>query len=362
MNETSAEWLTAAECALRTGLTVRALRVYENYGLISPGRTPAGWRHYGARELLKLNEISLLKVLGLTLNQIRDLARRPSSPTLRQLLELQLGTWTQRRAEAERGQTISQTALQQLQTGRSLSVEELCSLIRSFEMIATTGEDEISAADEHTAPDTSVLDRCVGHYCRNRALGVATITREHDTLLLEPIGQSPMQLEQIGDAEFALPRLDTVLRFEQIHDGAAKQLAILQRGTVRRLARTTAETATLIKRTIAGRIQHGVPAPGSQESLYAIYDALRAAQPNYDRMSPEFAQLARGQLPYWQAIGKYFGAIVSVEFLRVSDQGWDMYQVQHENDIHRYRIVMGDDGKVYGFSEASATAEKFAVV
>jgi hypothetical protein len=33
------EYLTAAECAARTGLTVRALRVYERYGLIAPPRT-----------------------------------------------------------------------------------------------------------------------------------------------------------------------------------------------------------------------------------------------------------------------------------------------------------------------------------
>jgi hypothetical protein len=37
MNEATMEWLTAAECALRTGLTVRALRVYEGYGLITQG-------------------------------------------------------------------------------------------------------------------------------------------------------------------------------------------------------------------------------------------------------------------------------------------------------------------------------------
>jgi DNA-binding transcriptional MerR regulator len=138
MNEVTTVWLTAAECALRTGLTVRALRVYEKYGLIAPGRSAAGWRRYGAQELLKLNEIGLLKVLGLTLNQIRDLTRRPLSPTLRQLLELQLGAWKSRRAEAERGLAVAEAALQQLQAGRSLSVEELCSLIRSCEMTTST--------------------------------------------------------------------------------------------------------------------------------------------------------------------------------------------------------------------------------
>src|ERR1700722_16059158 len=102
MNEATTEWLTAAECALRTGLTVRALRVYENYGLITPGRSAAGWRRYGAEELLKLNEIGLLKVLGLSLTQIRDVTLRATPPSLGQLLERQLGTLRHRRAESER--------------------------------------------------------------------------------------------------------------------------------------------------------------------------------------------------------------------------------------------------------------------
>ena len=34
------QWLSAAECASRTGLTVRALRVYERQGLIKPPRSP----------------------------------------------------------------------------------------------------------------------------------------------------------------------------------------------------------------------------------------------------------------------------------------------------------------------------------
>jgi hypothetical protein len=30
-----------------------------------------------------------------------------------------------------------------------------------------------------------------------------------------------------------------------------------------------------------------------------MLDAGRTGNPDYDRMSPEFAQVARGQLPYW---------------------------------------------------------------
>jgi DNA-binding transcriptional MerR regulator len=362
MNEATTEWLTAAECALRTGLTVRALRVYENYGLITPGRSAAGWRRYGARELLKLNEIGLLKVLGLTLNQIRELTRRPSSPTLRQLLEVQLDTWKHRRAEAERGQTVAEAALMQLQAGRSLSIEQLCSLIRSFGLTTSTAKAAISAADEQVTPDAATLDRYIGYYFRNRALGVSTITRKDTKLILEPIGQPVLELEQTGEADFAIPKFDLVLCFEQLEEGTAKRLVIWQRGVALRLERTDAETAKVIKQTIADRIRDRIAAPGSKEALRQMLDAGRAGNPNYDQMSPELAQIARGQLPYWQIVGQHFGAIVSIEFLRVSNQGWDIYKVQHENDVHQYRIAMGNDGKVYGFSEASATADKRALV
>ena len=229
-------------------------------------------------------------------------------------------------------------------------------------MTPSTAEAPISASDEQVTPDASTLDRYVGYYFRNRGLGVSTITRKDTKLVLEPIGQPLLELEQTGEADFALPKFDLVLCFEQIEEGAAKRLVIWWRGTALRLERTDAETAKVIKQTIADRIKDRIPAPGSEEALRQMLDAGRAGNPNYDQMSPEFAQVARGQVRAWQIVGQYFGAIVSIEFLRVSNQGWDIYRVQHENDVHQYRIAMGDDGKVYGFSEASATADKRALL
>ena len=229
-------------------------------------------------------------------------------------------------------------------------------------MITSTADAAIPAAEEQVTPDAATLDRYVGYYVRNRALGVSTITRKGTKLSLEPIGQPVLELEQTGEADFALPKFDLVLCFEQIEDGAAQRLVIWRRGIALRLERTDSETAKAIKQTIADRIRNRTSAPGSQEALRRMLDTGRAGNPDYDQMSPEWAQVARGQLPYWQIVSQHFGAIVSIEFLRVSNQGWDIYQVQHENDVHQYRIAMGDDGKVHGFSEASATADKRAVV
>jgi DNA-binding transcriptional MerR regulator len=40
----TATGMTAAECARRTGLTIRALRIYERRGLIRPARSAKGSR------------------------------------------------------------------------------------------------------------------------------------------------------------------------------------------------------------------------------------------------------------------------------------------------------------------------------
>lgn len=93
--------LTAAECAARTGLTARALRLYEEQGLISPRRNAGGWRVYGAEELAQLNTITLLKSAGLTLAQVASVTGRAAQqPALEQIVALQLESWKGRLASS----------------------------------------------------------------------------------------------------------------------------------------------------------------------------------------------------------------------------------------------------------------------
>jgi DNA-binding transcriptional MerR regulator len=125
--------LSAAECARRTGLTVRALRVYERHGLIEPGRSDKGWRLYGPNELQRLNVIVTLKAFGLTLAQIRSLLKA-SPPPLATVLEMQLRVCRAKRDEADKALELVRAALATIESGRALALEELCNLTRSMEM------------------------------------------------------------------------------------------------------------------------------------------------------------------------------------------------------------------------------------
>lgn len=125
--------LSAADCARRTGLTVRALRVYERAGLVKPRRSAKGWRLYGPDELIRLNTIVALKSLGLSLRDIRK-AFESSPPALARVLGMQMRNWAARRMAADRAITLIQSAIARLKARADLTIDELCELMRSTEM------------------------------------------------------------------------------------------------------------------------------------------------------------------------------------------------------------------------------------
>lgn len=62
--------LIPSEAANRLGVSTKALRLYEQRGLIAPVRTEAGWRTYGPSEMARASEIVALRALGLSLAQV----------------------------------------------------------------------------------------------------------------------------------------------------------------------------------------------------------------------------------------------------------------------------------------------------
>jgi DNA-binding transcriptional MerR regulator len=69
--------LTVVEVTRRTGLSRKALRVYEEAGIVVPaGRTAAGYRLYGAEALRRLELLRRAKALGLHLREDRVLGGR----------------------------------------------------------------------------------------------------------------------------------------------------------------------------------------------------------------------------------------------------------------------------------------------
>jgi DNA-binding transcriptional MerR regulator len=66
----SSSFLNSSAAARRLGVSAKALRLYEQHGLITPRRTAAGWRAYGPGEMARAAEIVTLRALGLSLSQV----------------------------------------------------------------------------------------------------------------------------------------------------------------------------------------------------------------------------------------------------------------------------------------------------
>ncbi len=65
--------MKVGELARKTGKTVRALRLYEEMGLLSPVRSEGNYRLYGPDEVARIYWIAKLQALGFSLPQIQGL-------------------------------------------------------------------------------------------------------------------------------------------------------------------------------------------------------------------------------------------------------------------------------------------------
>jgi len=62
--------LTPAQASAALGVSAKALRLYEQHGLLVPDRTRTGWRAYDASAMARAAEIVALRGLGLSLPQV----------------------------------------------------------------------------------------------------------------------------------------------------------------------------------------------------------------------------------------------------------------------------------------------------
>jgi DNA-binding transcriptional MerR regulator len=126
-------YLSAAEAAKALGVTTRALRLYEQKGLVKPLRSHAGWRAYGPETLGRLHQLLALKRLGLSLAEVGQLLKGRLG-RLEAVLELQEKALAARQAETERALELVRRARGRLAAGQDLSVDDLTTLTRETTM------------------------------------------------------------------------------------------------------------------------------------------------------------------------------------------------------------------------------------
>lgn len=174
--------LSPAEAARRLGVSVKALRVYESHGLVTPLRTAADWRTYGPVEIARLHQVVALKRLGLTLARIAQVLDGRGD-ALDSVLDLQERVLARESQRVEKALAIVRAARAKRASGQALSIDDLTALTKETTMTNKATPEEMKAifdalsARHFTAEENAML--------RRRSFDQAEASRNWESLIVD---------------------------------------------------------------------------------------------------------------------------------------------------------------------------------
>jgi DNA-binding transcriptional MerR regulator len=122
------------EFASLTGTTVRTLHYYDRIGLLRPsGRRPNGYRLYTQDDLLRLEQITALKFLDLSLQEIKRILEDPAL-TVEKSLRVQAEIIAEEVQRLEAATRALRQVLGQLETGKKVSLKKVIMIIKEIQM------------------------------------------------------------------------------------------------------------------------------------------------------------------------------------------------------------------------------------
>jgi DNA-binding transcriptional MerR regulator len=131
------ELFKTQEFAKLAGVTVRALHHYDRLGLLKPKqRSQSGYRLYSARDFGRLEQIVVLKFLGMPLKQIHGLLEADGK--LAQALERQQAVLAEKRRQLDRAVTAIKNAQQHCDAHREPDWNLLKYVVQEIEMQNST--------------------------------------------------------------------------------------------------------------------------------------------------------------------------------------------------------------------------------
>jgi DNA-binding transcriptional MerR regulator len=345
-------WLAAAECASRTGLTVRALRLYERHGLIAPRRTDKNWRLYGIRDIERLNEIIILKGFGMSLAQIAKLLRGQEADLTRVLL-LQHTALTEVRSKAEKGLALIDAMRTQLTGGAHVSINDLVLLAKEISMTQQTQESVAWKRYEQSRPRTEAAamvadyDDYVGHYQVSEQFVIEIIKLENG-LAARPTGQPEIEIYPEAKDLFFYKVVSAQISFGRDAAGEVISLVLHQEGLEQPGKRIPETTAKALEAQFEDRIRENQSYPNSEAVIKRLIDEARSGEINWELKSEAFRLTTEKWVPGMKTWLAKLGGVVSHEFLGVNAQGWDVYRVVFETGSVQWSFSLQQDGILDG--------------
>jgi DNA-binding transcriptional MerR regulator len=350
-HRTNGIWLTAAQCAKRTGLTVRALRIYEAAGILAPRRTDKNWRIYGAPDLARLTEILTLKRLGLTLEQISHLLRGQATD-LERVLSVQARALQEQMVRVQQSLTLIGNIQTKKATGEIISTDDLLALAKDQSMTDTTSETLAWRRYDQMRPRTerAIDRRLYGDYAGHYQLDTVVFSIRHDAgrLFAHVTGQVELELFAEEVDRFFYKAVPAQISFVRNAEGAVTALTLHQDGHEQVAERVEGSAVHALEQTLAERITEKRPVENSRRLLEDLVLQYQHGEPDYEMMSAPLAAIAREQAEIIQAELQRLGSMTDTLFKGVTDEGWDVYDVSFEHGRQEWSFSLAADGRFNG--------------
>lgn len=129
MAKTTSRYLRIGDLARRSGVSAKALRLYEQRGLLQPAaHSAAGYRLYDAGSLAALSRIVVLRRAGFSLAEIGQLLTRDATAAA-QLLAVRIATLERECAERTQALQTLRALAQRVVSPSTLDLDELVETI-----------------------------------------------------------------------------------------------------------------------------------------------------------------------------------------------------------------------------------------
>lgn len=204
------------------------------------------------------------------------------------------------------------------------------------------------APDHPITVSREVLSRYVGMYAINPRFDV-TITLVDSQLNSQLTGQGKIPLLPESATTFSGADGRVKIEFPTDESRPASQLVLLQNGrqaTAKRLSDSEIKQIAEATTAFEKRFKDQTAALGTEEAVRSAVDELQTGTPQYDRMTPFFADIVRQHLPEFHETVARMGALRSVLFKGVGRGGADIYQVNFEKGSIDARIWLDAGGKI----------------
>jgi DNA-binding CsgD family transcriptional regulator len=160
----------------------------------------------------------------------------------------------------------------------------------------------------------------------------------------QAVPQSPDVVSDALAVHSAFTRLAVLGVAIMILVGAIVLGLLLQPATFSQAADKQSATAPGERASAPG----SVPTPGTEAALRGLVAGLASGSPDYDKLSPQFAEVVRRDLPRTRPLFSAMGELKSVTFRGRGERGDDVYNLVFANGAVIMSAALDAEGRMLG--------------